>query len=64
MKQITNLNLNALKRRVVKVTKTQDALSDVTPFDLTSTTIENAINDTDMHGPFYSVSSLMKALNF
>ena len=32
MKQVTNLDLNALKKRVAKVTKTKDALSDVTPF--------------------------------
>ena len=33
------------------------------PNALTAAAIENAINDTDMHGPFDSVSSLMEALN-
>ena len=33
------------------------------PNELTATAIENALNDTDMHGPYDSISALMEALD-
>lgn len=55
--------INVFLRQMVRDNAIPFTISRNEPNALTHTAIENAQNDTDMYGPFDSVSAAMEALN-
>lgn len=55
--------VNIFLRQMLRENAIPFTISRDVPSAVTLAAIENAANDTDMHGPFDSIASLMEALN-